>query len=123
MTTSRRELRYLPLPLLVGAALAAAVPAAQAHADYWEPTPPTVPFSPSPLTGDKAQTVVSNLQSNGYKVILNRIGAAPLDQCVVTSVTPGQQITTPVTAGAASVTNQVLFTTVYVTADCTTHTK
>jgi hypothetical protein len=47
-----------------------------------------------------------------HRVILNKIGAAPLDQCAVTSVTPGQKITTLITGGAKSITDQVLFTTV-----------
>jgi hypothetical protein len=93
-----------------------------AHADTWETTPPTVPFSgpAPPAAKDPAQTVVSSLQSSGYRVILNKVGSAPLDQCKVTSVTPGQQVVTPVTAGARSMTWQVQFTTVYVTADCNT---
>jgi hypothetical protein len=97
--------------------------ATPARADYWEPTPPTVPFSGSTPSSEDAQTVVSDLQSNGYKVILNRFGTAPLDQCTVTSVTSGQKVTTPVTAGAKGITDQVLFTTVYVTADCATPKK
>ena len=68
---------------------------------------------------DSAQAVVNNFRSSGYKVILNRIGSLSLDQCTVTSVSPGQAITTPVTAGAKSINQQVVFTTVYVTADCT----
>lgn len=94
--------------------------AGPAHADTWETTPPTVPFSGSAPSTDTAQTVVSNLQGNHYKVILNKIGTASLDKCKVTSVTPGTQIVTPVTAGAGSLTFQVQYTTVYVTADCTT---
>jgi hypothetical protein len=102
-----------------GLAVAAAGLAGEARADFWEPTPPTVPFPGSAPSTDKAQTVVSNLKSSGYKVILNKIGAGPLDQCTVTSITPGQAIITPVTAGANGITYQTLFTTVYVTADCT----
>ena len=65
----RRDL-CLPAAIVVGASLAA------------------------PAAGhDTAQTVVSNLQSSGYKVILNRVGGAPLDQCTVTSVTPGEPVT------------------------------
>ena len=77
------------------AALAAGVSPA-AGADPCEPTPTTTPFpgSAPPAAGhDTAQTVVSNLQSSGYKVILNRVGGAPLDQCTVTSVTPGEPVT------------------------------
>jgi hypothetical protein len=92
-----------------------------ARADTWETTPPTTPFagSATPATGDKAQTVINQLQSSGFKVILNRIGSAPLDQCTVSSTTPGQQIISPVTAGAGSLSWVVQFTTIYLTADRT----
>jgi hypothetical protein len=62
---------------------------------------------------DSAAVQVNNLESSGYKVILNKIGAAPLDQCIVTSVVPGGAITTPVTAGEGSLTDQVEYTTVF----------
>ncbi len=42
---------------------------------------PTGPTSPS-------QTV-SELRAQGYDVIVNKIGAAPLDQCAVKGIRPG----------------------------------
>ena len=96
----------------------AAAPAL-AHADAWEPTPPTVPYSGIASSTEKADAVVGRFQSSNYRVILNKIGTAPLDQCTVTSIAPGQAITTPDTGGAKAINQQVLFTTVYVTADCT----
>jgi hypothetical protein len=95
--------------------------AGSAGADAWEPTPPISPYSGSaaPATADTAATVVGNLQASNYRVILNKFGNAPLSQCLVTAIQPGTAVTTPVTAGAKSISNQVLFTTVYVTADCT----
>jgi hypothetical protein len=69
--------------------------AAPALVDSWEPTPPISPFPGSSISTEKADAVVNRLQSSNYKVILNRIGAAPLNQCNVLSITPGQQITTP----------------------------
>jgi hypothetical protein len=106
------------LVCLTGSFAVATAVAAPALADSWEPTPPTTPFSGSSTSTEKANAVVNRLQSSNYKVILNKIGAAPLDQCTVLSITPGQQVTGPVTAGAKSINQQVLFTTVYVTADC-----
>ena len=103
---------------LAGSVAVATTLAAPALADSWEPTPPISPFSGSQTSTEKADAVVNRLQSSNYRVILNRIGAAPLSQCNVLSITPGQPITTPVTAGAKSINQQVLFTTVYVTADC-----
>jgi hypothetical protein len=113
--------RYAQLVIVVGGLAASAVGmAGAAGADSWEPTPPTTPFPGSGSSPDTADVLVSRLQNSGYKVILNKVGEAPLDQCKVTSVTPGQQVTTPVTAGGRGISQQVLFTTVYVTADCTT---
>ena len=37
-----------------------------------------------------ASQTVSNLQARGFHVILNKIGTAPLDRCVVSAVRPGQ---------------------------------
>jgi hypothetical protein len=38
---------------------------------------------------DASQTV-SQLEASGFDVIVNKLGTAPLDQCVVSSVRPGQ---------------------------------
>ena len=37
-----------------------------------------------------ASETVSNLEAQGFRVIVNKIGTAPLDQCVVSAVRPGQ---------------------------------
>lgn len=37
-----------------------------------------------------ASETVSSLQADGFHVILNKVGTAPLDGCSVTSVRPGQ---------------------------------
>ena len=42
---------------------------------------------------ETAQQVISRLQSQGYTVNIDRVGTAPLDQCVVTSVRNPQQVT------------------------------
>ena len=42
---------------------------------------------------ETAQQVISRLQSEGYTVNVDRIGTAPLNQCVVTSVRNPQQVT------------------------------
>ncbi|PXX08749.1 hypothetical protein [Mycolicibacterium moriokaense] len=41
---------------------------------------------------ETAQQVISRLQSEGYTVNIDRIGTAPLDQCVVTNVRNPQQV-------------------------------
>jgi hypothetical protein len=40
-----------------------------------------------PTTADQT---VSQLQASGYQVILNKVGTAPLNQCTVGAVRPGQ---------------------------------
>jgi hypothetical protein len=37
-----------------------------------------------------AQQTISQLQADGYTVIVNRLGATPLDQAAVVAVRPGQ---------------------------------
>ena len=37
-----------------------------------------------------ASQAVGQLQARGFDVIVNKIGTAPLDQCVVSAVRPGQ---------------------------------
>jgi hypothetical protein len=39
------------------------------------------------------QQVISRLQGEGYTVNIDRVGTAPLDQCVVTSVRNPQRVT------------------------------
>ena len=42
---------------------------------------------------ETAQQVISRLQSEGYTVNVDRVGSAPLSQCVVTNVRNPQQVT------------------------------
>jgi hypothetical protein len=42
---------------------------------------------------ESAAEVIEKLQSEGYTVRIDKIGTAPLDQCVVTSVRNKQQFT------------------------------
>ncbi|HET7665969.1 MAG TPA: hypothetical protein VFK56_07850 [Mycobacterium sp.] len=42
---------------------------------------------------ESPQQVISRLQSEGYTVNVDRVGTAPLDQCVVTNVRNPQQVT------------------------------
>jgi len=43
------------------------------------------PSGPSSVDG-----TVSQLRSQGYQVIVNRVGTAPLDRCTISAVRPGQ---------------------------------
>lgn len=42
---------------------------------------------------ETAQQVISRLQGEGYTVNIDRIGTAPLSQCVVTNIRNPQQVT------------------------------
>jgi hypothetical protein len=72
---------------------------------------------------DTPDVTISNYQNAGYKVILNKIGKNPLNQCTITSTTPGMPITTPSTLGNHVEYQKVLYTTVYMTLDCATPPK
>ena len=64
-----------------------------------------------------AQDTVNELEDNGFKVVLNKMGAAPLDHCTVDSVRPGETVTRPVRNGNQLV-DQIVYQTVYLTAKC-----
>jgi hypothetical protein len=80
---------------------------------------PTTTYPGAAPATDNAATVIGHLQSSGYKVTATQYGSLPLAQCRVPSVQPGQAITTPQTTDAKAVFFVTLYTTVYVTADCT----
>ncbi|MHC9294595.1 hypothetical protein ACRCUN_19200 [Mycobacterium sp. LTG2003] len=48
------------------------------------------PSQAAPSGPDNAQETISQLQRQGYVVIVNRLGSAPLDQATVVAVRPGQ---------------------------------
>jgi hypothetical protein len=64
-----------------------------------------------------AQDTVNELEDNGFKVVLNKMGAGPLDHCTVDSVRPGETVTRPVHSGGELV-NEIIYQTVYLTAKC-----
>ncbi|MBW8709979.1 MAG: hypothetical protein JF631_02490 [Mycobacterium sp.] len=49
-----------------------------------------VPAAAAPTGPGNAQQTINELQGQGYTVIVNRIGTAPLDQASVVAVRPGQ---------------------------------
>lgn len=51
------------------------------------------PVQAAPSGPGNAQQTISELESQGYHVIVNRIGNAPLDQATVVAVRPGQTYT------------------------------
>lgn len=79
---------------------------------------PAVAVPTGPSTVDQT---VSRLQSQGYQVVLNKVGAAPLDLCAVSSVRPGQTFSRT-DSGVPGAGNDVVTTvtnkTVYVDVKC-----
>ena len=119
-------MKQIGLSILAGAGLAAVAAslAGVAGASTYEPNAPG-PFTgsaPDP-SGDNPQIVINRLTANGYKVILNKFGAAPLDQCKVASTTPGQPIQTMVSSGTPGMNWNTVYTTIFLTVDCTSPMK
>ncbi len=48
------------------------------------------PAAATPTGPGNAQQTINELQAQGYTVVVNRIGAAPLDKASVVAVRPGQ---------------------------------
>lgn len=72
----------------------------------------------APSGGNSVQDTVSELESAGHKVILNKVGSAPVDQCVVTAVRPGRDVTELRRNQRNQTVERVLYTTVYVDVSC-----
>ena len=64
-----------------------------------------------------AQDTAKELENNGYRVVLNKLGTAPLDHCTVDSVQPGEMVTHTAASGGIFV-SQIVYQTVYLTARC-----
>jgi hypothetical protein len=50
------------------------------------------PASAAPWGSPSAQETVNQLQSQGHRVILNKVGSAALGDCTISSVRPGETI-------------------------------
>jgi hypothetical protein len=102
-------MKYVLLPAIVAGTMAGVALACAAAAD----AAPTGPVS--------ASEAVNALQHRGLHVILNKTGTAPLDQCVVRSVRPGQTFSR-MDSGAPGAGSSIVMTvtakTVYVDVDC-----
>jgi hypothetical protein len=48
------------------------------------------PAGAAPTGPGNAQETINQLQADGYNVIVNRVGTAPLEQATVVAVRPGQ---------------------------------
>jgi hypothetical protein len=73
------------------------------------------PVQAAPSGPGNAQQTISELQSQGYTVIVNRIGNAPINEATVVAVRPGQTYTQTDSMGVGHDLNtRVVNKTVYV---------
>jgi hypothetical protein len=73
------------------------------------------PVQAAPSGPGNAQQTISELQSQGYTVIVNRIGNAPLNQATIVAVRPGQTYRETNSLGVGdNLTTRVVNKTVYV---------
>ena len=61
-----------------------------------------------------AATKIQQLQANGFRVILNKVGDQPLSLSHVTSIRQGTPVTETVPAGGGDTEQKVVYTPVYV---------
>ena len=75
----------------------------------------------APSAGLDASQTVGQLKARGFDVIVNKVGTAPLDQCVVSAVRPGQTFSR-MDSGAPGAMDDIVTTvtamTVYVDVAC-----
>jgi hypothetical protein len=74
--------------------------------------------SAAPTGPSQVDDTVRTLEASGYHVIVNKTGAAPLSQCTVSSVRPGQTHSTDDSRGGSSINTTVTSRTVYVDVAC-----
>jgi hypothetical protein len=72
----------------------------------------------APTGPSQVDDTVRTLEAEGYNVIVNRTGAAPLSQCTVSAVRPGQTHSTNDSRGGSSINTTVTSQTVYVDVAC-----
>jgi hypothetical protein len=72
----------------------------------------------APTGPSQVDDTVRTLEASGYNVIINRTGAAPLSECTVSGVRPGQTHSTNDSRGGGSINTTVTSQTVYVDVAC-----
>jgi hypothetical protein len=72
----------------------------------------------APSGPSSVDQTVQTLEASGYNVIVNRTGAAPLAQCTVSAVRPGQTHATDDSRGGSSINTTITSKTVYVDVAC-----
>jgi hypothetical protein len=76
------------------------------------------PASAAPAGPSSAQQTIDQLQAEGYRVITTKVGAGSIDQCSVSGVRPGRDITELKAMPRGSAQEIVRYTTVYVDLAC-----
>ena len=69
-------------------------------------------------TGPSASETIARLQADGNRVVVNKVGTGPMDQCSVTSVRPIQSNPLPTGNPLTGVPNLQRVTTVHVGLKC-----
>lgn len=72
----------------------------------------------APTGPSTVDQTVRTLEASGYNVIINRTGAAPLSQCTVSAVRPGQTHSTDDSRGGGSINKTITSQTVYLDVTC-----
>ena len=72
----------------------------------------------APTGPSQIDDTVRSLEAEGYNVIVNRTGDAPLSQCSVSAVRPGQTHQTTDSRGGGSLNTTVTSQTVYLDVAC-----
>jgi hypothetical protein len=72
----------------------------------------------APSGPSSVDQTVQTLEAGGYNVIVNRTGAAPLSQCTVRAVRPGQTHSTDDSRGGGSINTTITSKVVYVDVTC-----
>jgi hypothetical protein len=72
----------------------------------------------APTGPSEVNDTVRTLEASGYNVIVNKTGAAPLSECTVSGVRPGQTHSTTDSRGGGSLNTTVTSETVYVDVAC-----
>ena len=76
------------------------------------------PVAAAPSGSGSAQQTISQLEDEGYRVILSRVGSGSLEDCSVKAVRPGRDITELKAAPRGNTEERVRYTTVYVDLAC-----
>ena len=74
--------------------------------------------NPAPSVTSTLDQTVRTLEGQWLHVIVNRMGAAPLSQCTVSAVRPGQTHSTEDSRGDSFIITTITSKTVYVDATC-----